>query len=96
MADLASNSVDQLGCLNLDLLAMRFYKVEEWSDLSELMTTWFTYKAKAKKYCNELNRDVLKEKGTPNWSEELLHEVKPVDIPTNKKQLLKWLNTYHN
>lgn len=75
---------------------MRFYKVEEWSDFSELMTTWFSCKAKAKKYCNELNRDVLKEKGTPNWTEGLLHEVQPVDIPTNKKQLLKWLNTYHN
>jgi len=96
MAYIACNSVDQLGCLDLDLLAMRFYKVEEWSDVSELMTTWFTCKAKAKKYCNELNRDVLKEKGTPNWTEELLHEVTPVDIPTNKKQLLKWLNTYHN
>ena len=71
---------------------MRFYKVEQWSDLSELMTTWFTSKAKAQKYCNKLNREELKEKGTPNWTEELLHEVQPVDIPTNKKQLLKWLN----
>lgn len=71
---------------------MRFYKVEEWSDLSEVITNWFTCKAKAKKYCNELNREVWKEKGTTNWTEELLHEVKPVDIPTNKKQLLDWLN----
>ena len=70
---------------------MRFYKVEEWSDLSELMTTWFTCKAKAKKYCNELNRDVLKEKSSSNWSEELLHEVKPVDIPTNKNNYLNGL-----
>ena len=60
-----------MGFTPLDLLAMRFYKVEEWSDSSEIITTWFTCKAKAQKYCNGLNRDVLKEKGTPNWTEEL-------------------------
>ena len=72
---------------------MRFYKVEEFSDLSEIMTTWFTSKVKAQKYCNELNRIELKEnRCKPNWTKELLHEVQPVNIPTNKKELLKWLN----
>lgn len=75
---------------------MKFYKVTEQDDMSENYTTWFTNKIEAKKYCNKLNKDVKKENlGNFDISyEDIMHVVDDVEIPTNKKQLLRWLNNY--
>jgi len=75
---------------------MKFYKVIEQDDMSEKYTNWFTNKIEAKKYCNKLNKDVKKENlGNFDISyEDIMLVVDEVEIPTNKKELLRWLNNY--
>ena len=75
---------------------MKFYKVTEQDGMSENYTTWFTNKIEAKKYCNKLNKDVKKENlGNFDISyEDIMLVVDEVEIPTNKKELLRWLNNY--
>ena len=75
---------------------MKFYKVTIYDDMSENFTTWFTSKINAQKYCNKLNKEIKKENlGTFGIAvEDILYKVDEVEIPTNKKHLLNWLNVY--